>query len=190
VTRPSLLVASLAWLVSAAAVTAGAAPVRVRIVDDGSGQPTAARAYLWRGDESLLPAGFPAYDKEDERHFLVPGEFTLDLPPGAYHLRVERGTEFLPVDVAIESPRTDVVGVRLRRWIDMNRAGWYSADMHVHRDPADLPLILKAEDLNFAPTITTHVWSTEISKPWNPRPEFVTVVEPGRFYTSNAARAP
>ena len=60
----------------------------------------------------------------------------------------------------------------------MKRDGWYSADMHVHRDPADIPLILRAEDLNFVPTITTHVWSNDVSQPWKPSSEFVVAVEP------------
>ena len=184
--RPVPLAAALAWFVCAGLQPATALPVRVRVVDDARGQAVAARAYLWRGEVSLLPPGFPAYDRGEERHFLVTGDFTLDLEPGRYRLRVERGAEYIPVDVDVEVPHAGVLTVSLRRWIDMNRAGWYSADMHVHRDPADLPLILQAEDLNFAPTITTHVWSTDVSAPWPPRPEFVTIVEPGRFFTSNA----
>jgi hypothetical protein len=79
------------------------------------------------------------------------------------------------------------VEVRLRRWVDMNADGWYSADMHVHRDPADVPLILRAEDLNFAPTITTHVWSNDVSQPWKSPSDFPVVVEPGRrLFTANA----
>jgi hypothetical protein len=78
------------------------------------------------------------------------------------------------------------VPVRLRRFVDMAGAGWYSADMHVHRDPADIPLVLRAEDLHFVPTITTHVWSTEVSQPWKSPPEFPVVVEPGRIFTANA----
>lgn len=68
----------------------------------------------------------------------------------------------------------------------MNRDGWYSADMHVHRDPAEIPLILRAEDLNFVPTITTHVWSTEVSQPWKWPSEFPVRVERNRFFTANA----
>ena len=65
---------------------------------------------------------------------------TLDLEPGKYRLRIERGLEYLPVELDVDVPRSRPLPVRLRRWIDMNRAGWYSADMHVHRDPADIPL--------------------------------------------------
>jgi len=160
--------------------------VRVQVVDDTSGQPVAARVSLWRGEEGLLPSGFSAYSQGDERHILVPGEFSLDLEPGAYRLRIERGLEHVPVDLDLGVAGDTTVPVRLRRWIDMNARGWYSADMHVHRDPADVPLILKAEDLNFVPTITTHVWSADVSRPWPSTSEFPVVVEPGRLFTANA----
>jgi hypothetical protein len=182
--------ARLAWALAgwmaAGLATAGPAPVRVLVADDATGKPVAARVSLSRGDELLLPSGFPSYARGDERHFLVPGDFTLDLEPGRYRLRVERGLEWVPVEVDLEVPRDTVLTVRLRRFVDMNRDGWYSADMHVHRDPADVPLILRAEDLNFVPTITTHVWSTEVSRPWASPPEFPVVVEPGRLFTASA----
>ena len=178
--------AALAAAMTLAATPAAAAPVRVRVRDAASGAAIAARVYLWRGNDVLLPAGFPSYDKGPERHFLVTGDFILDLDPGEYHLRLERGHEYVPVDLALTVPGVaDTVDARLTRWIDMARAGWYSADMHVHRDPADLPLILQAEDLAFAPTITSHVWSGEVSQPWKPKPEFVSAAGPGRFFTSN-----
>jgi len=180
--------ARLGWALAAWAAaglgTAAGATVRVRVADDTGGQ--AARVYLWRGGVPLLPPEFSSYAQGDERHFLAPGDFGLDLEPGKYRLRIERGLEYVPVERDLEVPRDTVLTVRLRRWVDMNRSGWYSADMHVHRDPADIPLILRAEDLNFVPTITTHVWSTDVSRPWKSPPEFPVVVEPGRLFTANA----
>jgi hypothetical protein len=166
---------------------AAEAPLRVQVVDDAGGLGVPARAYLWRGGEPLLPPGFSSYARGDERHFLVPGDFELDLPHGVYRLRIERGLEYLPVELEVKVPRTTPLPVRLRRWADMNGEGWYSADMHVHRDPADIPLILAAEDLNFVPTITTHVWSSDVSQPWKSPADFPVVVEPGRrLFTANA----
>jgi len=160
--------ARLGWALAAWAAaglgTAAGATVRVRVADDTGGQ--AARVYLWRGGVPLLPPGFSSYSQGDERHFLVPGDFALDLEPGKYRLRIERGLEYVPVALDLDVPRDTPLPVRLRRWVDMNGDGWYSADMHVHRDPAEIPLILRAEDLNFVPTITTHVWSNDVSQPW------------------------
>lgn len=188
--RSPLVVITTALALAAVTLAAAPATVRVRVRDTATGEPIAARAYLWRGAESLLPDGFPAYDRagaggDVERHFLVEGDFTLSLEPGTYRLRLERGHEYVPLELTITRPGPDTVEARLGRWIDMNAAGWYSADMHVHRDPADLPLVLQAEDLNFVPTITAHVWSEEVNQPWKPRPEFPTLVAPTRFFTSN-----
>jgi hypothetical protein len=181
---------SLAWAVagwaSAGLGGAAGATVRVQVADDAGGQPLPARVYLWRGEEPVVPPGFSSYEQGDERHFLVPGAFELDLDAGRYRLRIERGLEWVPVELDVDVPRTTTVPVRLRRWVDMNGDGWYSADMHVHRDPADIPLILRAEDLNFVPTITTHVWSGEVSRPWKSPSAFPVVVEPGRLFTANA----
>jgi len=185
-TRPYLLAWALACWGGIGLGAAAGASVRIQVRDDAGAHPVPTRAYLWRGDEPLLPPGFSSYSQGDERHFLVPGDFELDLEPGTYKLRIERGLEYVPVELDLDVPRTTVVPVQLRRWIDMNGEGWYSADMHVHRDPADIPLILRAEDLNFVPTITTHVWSTDVSQPWKPPPEFPVVVEPGRLFTANA----
>lgn len=180
----------LAWALAcwagAGLGAAAGATVRVQVVDDAGGQTVPARAYLWRGGEPLLPSGFSSYAQGDERHFLVPGDFELDLEPGKYRLRIERGLEYVPVELDLDVPRSTTVPVRLRRWIDMNGEGWYSADMHVHRNPAEIPLILRAEDLNFVPTITTHVWSTDVSQPWKAPPDFPVAVEPGRLFTANA----
>jgi hypothetical protein len=181
---------SFAWALACWAVTGLAgtprATVRVQVVDDAAGEAVPARAYLWRGDEPLLPAGFSSYARGDERHFLVPGDFELELTPGKYRLRVERGLEYVPVELELDVPRSEPVPLRLRRWTFMNREGWYSADMHVHRDPADIPLILRAEDLNFVPAITTHIWSNDVSQPWKAPSEFPVVVEPGRLFTATA----
>jgi hypothetical protein len=177
------------WCSVTAGLEAAAAAketTRVEVVAEATGRTVPARVYLWRGNEPLLPEGFSTYERGDERHVLVPGEFTLELDPGTYRLRVERGLEYVPADLELEAPRNEPVRVRLRRWIDMNAAGWYSADMHVHRDPADIPLILRAEDLNFVPTITTHVWSTEVNQPWAWPSKFPVTVEPDRLFVANA----
>ena len=177
---------ALAWWAGAGLGIAAGATVRVRVADDAGGLSVPARASLWRGDEPLLPPGFSSYSQGDERHFLVSGDFALDLEPGRYRLRIERGLEYVPVEVDLDVPRDTIRPLRLRRWIHMNGEGWYSADMHVHRDPADIPLVLRAEDLNFVPTITTHVWSTDVSQPWKSPSDFPVVVEPGRLFTANA----
>src|SRR5207244_9809623 len=62
---------------------------------------------------------------------------------------VERGKEFFPEtrEVVIERGVPKLT-FRLRRWVNMNELGWYSGDTHNHRDPADLPNVMLAEDVN------------------------------------------
>ncbi|MDP6607434.1 MAG: hypothetical protein QF664_14425, partial [Dehalococcoidia bacterium] len=163
-------------------------PVHLTVVDRPGGEPVHARAYLRREGELVLPEGLPSYDTRGERHFLIPGEARVELPPGRYELRVEHGLEHRPVIRSF----TVTAGVDLdieavvTRWVDMNAQGWYSADMHVHRDPADLEAILRAEDLNLAPTITTHVWGSDTRQPWGGGHGFMTEVDDDRLFTTNA----
>jgi hypothetical protein len=180
----------LAWALACWAGTAveavAGSPVHVQVVDDATGQTVPARAYLKRGDEPLLPAGFSSYARGDERHFLVPRDFELDLEPGKYRLRIERGLEYVPDELDLDVRRSTPVHVRLRRWIEMNGDGWYSADMHVHRDPAEIPLILRA-----GPQLRAHHNDPCLEHRGEPAlevaaSEFPVRVEPNRLFTANA----
>ncbi|MEK7751897.1 MAG: CehA/McbA family metallohydrolase, partial [Acidobacteriota bacterium] len=83
-----------------------------------------------------------------------------NLPPGSYTLAAERGPEYRPFSTAFEA-RAGLerrIEVAVGRWVDMNRLGWYSGDLHNHRRLQDMPLLLLAEDLNLAPTLTDWIW--------------------------------
>jgi hypothetical protein len=64
----------------------------------------------------------------------VPGPFSIKLPAGRWRLAIERGIEYLPVfeEFEIRPGRRLSRTVRLKRWVDMARSGWYSGDDHVH----------------------------------------------------------
>lgn len=151
-------------------ISRGLATLKVTARDAISGSPVPVRFYL------TDPAGayyFPektiAYDKNDEHHFVAPsGSFQVELPAGPYTLVAERGAEFHPVSVTLQlAPgASHLQTVELRRWIDMNRRGWYSADLHNHRKVADVPSLMLAEDLNVAPTLSDWIWEDKaISNP-------------------------
>src|SRR5579862_539804 len=62
------------------------------------------------------------------------GEHIL-LPPGHYRVRYTRGPEYLEqVKEVTILPATAVqtITFHLKRWIDMDSLGWYSADHHIH----------------------------------------------------------
>jgi hypothetical protein len=86
--------------------------------------------------------------------------FEINLPTGTYTLVAERGPEYRPFrsTIAGRAGKDVTVAVRVSRWRDMNRNGWFSGDLHNHRRSEDMPLLLLAEDLNLAPTLSDWVW--------------------------------
>jgi hypothetical protein len=155
-----LLTAGVLWAAGWSSIQ-DAGRVRVETRDRATGQIVAARVYLT--DLTGAPRTPPdaiAYDKRDEHHFVATGSFELELPSGDYRLVVERGTEYLPAsaDLAIRSGQTARHTTWLNRWIDMNRRRWYSGDLHNHRRVEEMPVLLQAEDLNLAPTLTDWIW--------------------------------
>jgi hypothetical protein len=58
---------------------------------------------------------------------------TLRLPDGEYTVESKRGPEYLRCtqSVAIDASHT-VIEVKLQRWIDPAKWGWYSGDTHIH----------------------------------------------------------
>lgn len=154
------LAAVLVWAQQRAPV-AGQGRLHVQIIDLGTKQPIAARCYLTdAAGRSLSPAGAITYAKGAEQHFISRGEFEILLPAGAYTLGVERGPEYRAAvrSIDIRSAETRSETVALERWIDMNARGWYSGDLHNHRDWRQMPDLLLAEDLNLAATLTQWIW--------------------------------
>jgi len=75
--------------------------------------------------------------------------FRIELSPGQYTFTIERGKEFFAEtrEIMVERGMAKLT-FRLRRWINMRQLGWYSGDTHNHRDPAELPNVMLAEDVN------------------------------------------
>jgi hypothetical protein len=143
----------------------GAAPARIHLADQ-RGQP-------------ILAPRLPAF----KDHFNCDGDVRLDLHPGSYTYTVERGPEYSRV-----SGRTEVTAGAVRelelilsRTIDLAAQGWYSGDLHVHRPPEDVPLLLRSEDLNVAPVLT--VWNKTNYWTDRPLPDRLSIeVGPRRVY--------
>ena len=157
-----LLLGVSLWLASSAPQARHAGGrLRVESRDLDTGRIVSARFYLIdSAGAPRLPVGVIAYDKRDEHHFVADGGFEIELPAGRYRLAAERGPEYLPAALGldIQDGATRHETVRLRRWLDMNRRGWYSGDLHNHRSVDEMPALLLAEDLNLAPTITDWIW--------------------------------
>ena len=84
--------------------------------------------------------------------------FLKENPP--FSSNVARSMSRSAIDLNAASGQNLKHTVTLRRRIHMAEKGWWSGDLHAHRDPADMPALMEAADLNFAPTLTH----------WNDRP--------------------
>jgi hypothetical protein len=123
------------------------------------GRPTVARVYVTdaAGKSYRIP-NTPGYTRRGEMHSIVDRTASIPLAPGRYTVRAEKGCEFRPVEKTVDVGSADLrVDLDISQFRDMNAAGWYSGDLHIHRDPAEMPLLMAAEELNVAPTITRHV---------------------------------
>jgi hypothetical protein len=153
---PRTILAVLLLFGVAVARAAAVSDARLELRTDG---PT--RVYLTDATGApVTPTGVVAYHKGNEHHFIVPGRIEIDLRPGRYRVGAERGPEHRPVSVEVDLRAGERRQVELRpeRWVDMNARGWYSGDLHNHRNPDDVPALLLAEDLNLAPTLADWVW--------------------------------
>jgi hypothetical protein len=61
------------------------------------------------------------------------GEY-VSLAPGQYFVTFTRGPEYVPQTKKITVPQKDSASFnfKLKRWINLEKQGWYSADHHVH----------------------------------------------------------
>src|SRR5262249_7372210 len=145
-----------ALLGSLSAVGRGASDAVLELVTPG---PT--RVYLVDATgKPITPPRVPEYHKRDEHHFIAPGRLEIELPPGRYRVSAERGPEHRPAgtEIELQDGARRRVELRPERWADLNARGWYSGDLHNHRNPAEMPALLVAEDLNVAPTLIDWVW--------------------------------
>jgi len=69
------------------------------------------------------------------------GDFTIRMPVGKWHISIEHGNEFVPVqeDIVVAGNEKELTKTFiLKRWINLPQLGWYSGDVHVHH-PTNKP---------------------------------------------------
>jgi hypothetical protein len=150
-------------------------------VNDAGGTPLPCRIHLKNEKgEPVRPPGQPFWND----HFVFSGRLAADLEPGTYRYEIERGPEHERKSGTVEivGGKPAELNVALNRIANLRESGWYSADLHVHRPLADIELLLKAEDLDFAPVITW--WNNNNLWKDRPKPDRVTRNFDGhRLYT-------
>lgn len=149
------------------AVAQANATLSITIKDGDTGDQTPVRVTLTdaQGRHTPLPdeAIKVMYGRQDiaegygfqpDSAFYVDGQFSADLEPGLYNLKVTKGNEYLEqrhtLDLQDGSLDTTIT---MECWIDMPARGWYSSDDHIHvrRSPRENPLLLRwiaAEDIH------------------------------------------
>jgi hypothetical protein len=147
-----------ALLAAAAAATPSAwaqakGQLAVRVVERGSGRPLAARMAIRdaRG-RAIRPPHVPFW----RDYFVFDGTLVLELAQGAYTFELECGPEFKARtgNFSIDRTSNDTKTVEVERFVDMKKEGWWSGDLHIHRPPGDIELLMRAEDLHIGPVIT------------------------------------
>ncbi len=161
--------AVVAWLVLLPGAEAARAQAIGRlewtIVDLDTREPLPCRIHLKDAQGRSIRVGkFPFWHD----HFSTGGSLVVLLPPGKYFFEVERGPEWGRASgyFLMRAASRDRKTIGVRRLVDMSQRGWWGADMRVHRNPKDMPVVMNAEDLPLAQMIT---WSPE-KNPWQDRP--------------------
>jgi len=151
--RLAACLALLLTVLSSTATAARPAKLRIEVVDDKTGEPIAVRMHLKdaRGRAKKVPR-VPNW----KGHFVFDGAIDLKLPPGRYTFEMERGPEYrlLTGHFTLAKGDEDVKTLKMRRFVDMKKEGWWSGELHIHRPVDQIELHCKAEDLHVAPVIT------------------------------------
>jgi hypothetical protein len=146
--------------------------VSVQVSDKKTGRPVRARVNLrdsdgryWPPDGHMrdIPTGIRQDVGGDVRvagttYAYVEPEFTLSVPIGSYELEVHHGLEYLPEKIRFDVThgKAGDLEVRLERWSDIRKRGWYSGDTHTHfLDPKTGMLEMRAEDLDVLNILAT-----------------------------------
>ncbi len=133
--------------------TARCGELEFTAIDKETQAPVAARMHLkdQRG-RVVRPKGVPFW----KDHFVFDGKIVLDLKPGHYTFEIERGPEYRFRSGYFEMERdgADTKTIEMIRFVDMKKEGWWSGDLHIHRSPEDIELLMRAEDLHIGPVIT------------------------------------
>lgn len=149
--------------------------LHMTIVNEATGAPFPARVHLKNATGAEIET--TAYP-DHKGHFTCPGSFELALPAGEYRYEAEHGQQFSLAagTVWIRAGATTEHIARLRELLDITEEGWWSGDLHVHRPIEHMELLMNAEDIHVAPSITwwnqKSIWEGENAAPADPLVRF------------------
>lgn len=166
---PVVLCAVTMLLAATSSALAQKGKLTLRVIDESTGALLPARVHLTNSrGKPVLPRGTVRW----KNHFVIDGEATLELSTGRYTFEVEHGPEYRlqTGNFQIVPKADDIQTLEMVRFVDMKREGWWSGELHIHRPPEDVDLLIRAEDLHVAPIITwwnrKNLWANK--QPPNP----------------------
>lgn len=163
--RPGFLkLCGLAAALAGCAGVTNAAQVTLTIREAGRTEPLPARVHLTDSSrKSVKPPSLPAWHD----HFVCAGSVEVALHSGDYHIEIERGPEFSSVatNFTVGGSATNLL-FTVSRIAGLASEGWWSGETHVHRQPQEAELLMRAEDLHIAHFAT---WWNK-ANPWTTTP--------------------
>jgi len=143
--------------------------VKLRVLDE-HGQPATASFTVRDAAGRIYPSQAKRLAPDFAFHpqvYRADGE-TMRLPPGAYHIRFERGPESVPQETKVQvTAETRELRFQVQRWIDPSTFGWWSGDHHIHASgcshytnptegvlAGDMARHIAGEDLKVGATLT------------------------------------
>lgn len=150
--------------VDAVVIEPSVRPVKIRIVEQATGLPVAARIHVHgphgeylppKGHHRKINTGYfedfaAEFANGQNAYAYVDGSCTIDLPVGRVFVEVTRGFEVVPFRRIVEiDANTETLTLELQKVLRWREQGWVSADTHVHLlSPHTALLEGKAEDVN------------------------------------------
>ncbi|MCP5517844.1 MAG: CehA/McbA family metallohydrolase [Verrucomicrobiales bacterium] len=161
--KPRMRNLALLPAVALIAVGPGRADGRLRlsITEGATSRSAPCSVFLTSPDgRPVRPPGLPFWND----HFATDGRSEFPLPAGLYRYELDRGPEFHVArgERVVRDGETATLSARLERIADLPAEGWWSGETHVHRDRAEIPLLMRTADLHLAEVVT---WWNE-TNPW------------------------
>jgi hypothetical protein len=107
--------------------------VTLRVLDEHGG-PTTASLVIRDAQDRVYPPRYKRLAPDFDFHpqvYRSDGE-KIKLPAGDYTVEYSRGPEYVAKSQAVKIVKPQPLTLKLERWIDVAKSGWYSGDHHVH----------------------------------------------------------
>lgn len=133
---------------------AHAGALNIRVVDEKGGLLPCRMLLRASDGVCVVPEGSVVLTVAQDKWFMSDGTGSIELAPGRFELRVERGLEYVRAKRTIQvSDDVRDETVELKRWINMKQLGYLSGENHLHVPAAKLGPMLAAEGLDFGTSL-------------------------------------